>query len=312
MGKTLDYIRQPVDPVLIRKELNEQTFIRKTNKGNNEIYIVDHHDSPNVMQEIGRLRELAFAEAGGGTGQPVDIDEFDLSENCYKQLIVFSPEHNQIAGGYRFIECSTILHTDPLELSTAHYFNFTEKFKKEYLPETIELGRSWVHPDFQPSKTNRKGIFILDNLWDGLGSIVVDYPHIKHFFGKVTMYPDYDVEARDAVLSFMRFFFEDKEHLAEPKNPLSLKTEVGGFLAELEGKDYKGALRVLAKFCQARGEMVPPLINSYMGLSPTMKMFGTAPNKEFGYVEETGILITICDIYPEKKERHVSSYKKED
>ena len=308
MEPIFDYIIPPVDKELIRAELNSNTFIRNTNKGNNEIYIINHHNSPNVMREIGRLREVTFAAAGGGTGLELDVDDFDLSNNCYEQLIVFSPEFDEIIGGYRFIDCSKILDTDPIELSTAHYFHLNANFKKEYLPYTIELGRSWVRPMFQPSNSNRKGIYALDNLWDGLGAITVDYPHIKHFFGKVTMYSSYHVEARDAVLGFMKYFFEDKEHLVTPIYPLDHKTDIAHFLKEVNGLDFKSAIKVLSKYVMERGEFIPPLINSYMGLSPTMKMFGTAMNNDFGGVEETGILVTIADIYEEKKSRHINTY----
>jgi hypothetical protein len=304
-------ILKPIDREILKSELNENTFVRKTNKGNNDIYIINQHNAPNTMMEIGRLREVTFSESGGGTGKAVDIDDYDTSENCYQQLIVFSPEDNEIVGGYRFIDCSTTVNKNLPDygLSTSHYFNFSEQFIKEYLPYTIELGRSWVQPNFQPSNNPRKGIFALDNLWDGLGAITVDYPHIKYFFGKVTMYSQYNAEARDAVITFMQYFFKDKENLVTPISPLSLKTNLTDFNSLIEGKSFKEALKELQTFVRARGENIPPLINSYMQLSPSMKMFGTALNPDFGGVEETGILVTINDIYPEKKERHVVSYE---
>ncbi len=304
----LDYIIEPVSRDLLKKELNDETFVRKTNKGYNEIYIVNQHNSPNVMREIGRLRELTFATAGGGTGKEIDIDDFDISNNCYQQLIVYSPDDDEITGGYRFIDCSTVIDTQPLELSTFHYFDFSEKFQNDILPNTIELGRSWVQPRFQPTVNPRKGIFALDNLWDGLGAITVDYPHIDYFFGKVTMYTSYNQEARDAVLSFMNYFFEDKERLVWPRIPLGILTDVSGFLEEISGLDFKPALRILSRFVQERGEVIPPLINNYMQLSPTMKSFGTAKNEDFGDVEETGIMVTIADVFEEKKSRHIDTY----
>ncbi len=308
METNLDYIIPPIDKSVLKKELNEDRFVRTTNKGNNEIYIVNHHNSPNVMKEIGRLREVTFATSGGGTGSPLDVDDFDLSENCYQQLIVFSPEDEEIIGGYRFIDCSTILNTDPLELSTKHYFNFSEKFRNEYLPYTIELGRSWVQPNFQPTVNPRKGIFALDNLWDGLGAITIDYPHIKHYFGKVTMYTHYHAEARDAVLFFMKHNFSDSEGLVTPIKPLQLSTDLTSFEESINGLDFKEGIKILSNYVKERGEHIPPLINNYMQLSPTMKSFGTALNPDFGGVEETGILVTIADIYDEKKARHLDTY----
>ena len=308
MSNELNYIIPPVDRDLLRSELSNDKLIRKTNKLNNDIYIVNHHNSPNVMREIGRLRELTFAMSGGGTGNPVDIDERDTAEICYDQLIVYSPEDDEIVSGYRFLDCSKVLDDDRFKthLSTAHYFNFSDHFVNEYLPYTIELGRSWVQPAYQPSQNPRKGIFALDNLWDGLGALVITHKHVEHFYGKVTMYPTYDKEARNALLSFMHYFFPDNDGLVTPKNPLVYNQNNAKFIRMIKGLEYKEAYKLLSRFVKAREETVPPLINQYMSLSNTMKMFGTCVNEDFGDVEESGILVTIADVYPEKSERHLS------
>ena len=308
MSNELSYIIPPVDRELLRSELSDDKLIRKTNKLNNDIYIVNHHNSPNVMREIGRLRELTFAMSGGGTGNPVDIDERDTAEICYDQLIVYSPEDDEIVSGYRFLDCSKVLDDDRFKthLSTAHYFNFSDHFVNEYLPYTIELGRSWVQPAYQPSQNPRKGIFALDNLWDGLGALVITHNHVEHFYGKVTMYPTYDKEARNALLSFMHYFFPDNDALVTPKNPLVYNQNNAKFIRMIKGLEYKEAYKLLSRFVKAREETVPPLINQYMSLSNTMKMFGTCVNEDFGDVEESGILVTIADVYPEKSERHLS------
>jgi len=308
MSNELSYIIPPVDRELLRSELSDDKLIRKTNKLNNDIYIVNHHNSPNVIREIGRLRELTFAMSGGGTGNPVDIDERDTAEICYDQLIVYSPEDDEIVSGYRFLDCSKVLDDDRFKthLSTAHYFNFSDHFVNEYLPYTIELGRSWVQPAYQPSQNPRKGIFALDNLWDGLGALVITHKHVEHFYGKVTMYPTYDKEARNALLSFMHYFFPDNDGLVTPKNPLVYNQNNAKFIRMIKGLEYKEAYKLLSRFVKAREETVPPLINQYMSLSSTMKMFGTCVNEDFGDVEESGILVTIADVYPEKSERHLS------
>ncbi len=314
MNKDLSYILPPVDLALLKKELNKNTFVRLTSKLKNEIYIINHHNSPNVMKEIGRLRELTFATAGGGTGQPIDIDEYDTNEHCYQQLIVWAPDENEIVGGYRFIDCKTAINGNEIDLSTKHYFNFSETFIKEYLPKTIELGRSWVQPKYQPANS-RRGLFSLDNLWDGLGAIVVNNPQIDYFFGKVTMYEHYDEIAKKAVLAFMKTMFPDNEKLVTPINPVHTDIDKSEILKLIElpkgktpdekQKEFKTALKILQQFVRERGEKIPPLINNYMQLSPSMKSFGTALNPDFGGVEETGILIKISDIYDEKKSRHL-------
>lgn len=297
----------PVDKELIKAELTQEHFMRLTRKGGNEIYVVNAHNAPNTLREIGRLREVTFREAGGGTGLELDLDELDTNEICYDQLIVWSPEDEEIVGGYRFIHGKNAVKDGEIHLSTAHYFNFTETFLNNYLPTTLELGRSWVQPNFQPTVNPRKGLFALDNIWDGLGGLIVQNPDIEYFFGKVTMYPNYNQEARDFLLHFMRFYFPDHEQLMTPFHPIELKMEESEVFSKLEGLEFKEGFKVLNSYVRERGENVPPLINIYMNLSASMKTFGTAVNPEFGGVEETGILVTINDIYPDKKERHVNS-----
>jgi len=304
-------IIEPVDKKVLASELSPERFVRDTNNGHNEIYIITQHDSPNVMKEIGRLREFTFRAAGGGTGHEIDIDEFDVADAPYKQLIVWNPEEKEIVGGYRFIKLKDApLENGIVQVATTELFRFSDKFMQEYVPYTIELGRSFVQPKYQPSVDNRKGLFSLDNLWDGLGAIVVDNPDIQHFFGKVTMYTDFNVEARDMILAFMNHFFPDPEKLVRPLEPLHLKTDVSGFISSIEGLSYKEAHRILGQNVRDRGEHIPPLVNAYMNLSATMKTFGTSINSHFGEVEETGILVTIADIYDTKKERHLATYKK--
>jgi hypothetical protein len=301
-----------VERAVLKKELTEEKFLRYTNNGNNYIYLINHHNAPNVVREIGRLREITFRGAGGGTGQPLDIDENDTCENCYQQLITWNPEEEEIVAGYRLIYCKDAGFDEngELNLSTAHLFRFSETFIKDYIPYTIELGRSFVQPKYQPNAENRKGLFSLDNLWDGLGAVVMLHPDVKYLFGKVTMYPHYNRVARDLLLYFLNYYFPDEEVLVEPLEGLKLtyETDVSDFGSLFEGLDYKEGYKVLNSKIRAYGENIPPLINTYMNLSPTMKNFGTALNCEFGEVEETGILITIADIYDSKKHRHMESF----
>ena len=308
----MEQIIEPVAKEIIEKELTADKFVRETNNGNNKIYIITHHNSPNIMREIARLREVTFRTAGGGTGKSIDIDEYDTADAPYQQLIVWSPEEKEIVSGYRFIKCKDApVGTDGIiQLATTELFHFSEKFVKEYVPYTIELGRSFVQPKFQPSVDNRKGLFSLDNLWDGLGAILVDNPDIHYFYGKVTMYTDFNVHARDMILAFMNYYFPDAEKLVVPIKPLSIKSDVSAFLKSIEDLNYKDGHKVLNQAVRELGEHIPPLVNAYMNLSATMKTFGTALNDHFGEVEETAIMVKIADIYDSKKERHVSTYSK--
>lgn len=300
----------PISKELLKAELTEEKRLRMTNRSHNKIYIITAQDSPNTMKEIGRLREIAFRAAGGGTGKSMDIDEYDTMENSYKQLIVWNPEAEEILGGYRYILGTDVRFDEqgaPI-LATAHMFNFSDKFLKDYLPTTIELGRSFVTLEYQSTRTDSKGLFALDNLWDGLGALTVIMPNVKYFFGKVTMYPSYHRHGRDMILYFLRKHFADKDNLITPMKPLLLESDEQE-LATLFCKDsFKEDYKILNSEIRKLGYNIPPLVNAYMNLSPTMRMFGTAINYGFGDVEETGILIAVDEILAEKRIRHIQSF----
>lgn len=297
----------------IKKELTEDRFLRKTNFGSNEIYTITHHNAPNTMREIGRLREIAFRTAGGGTGKDTDIDEYDTSSHPYNQLIVWDPAAEMILGGYRYLFCKNADRDENGDyiLATTALFNFSDTFKKEYSPYVLELGRSFVRTDFQSSTAGRKGMYTLDNLWDGIGALYCENPDIKYLYGKVTMYQNYHKLSRDYILYFLDKHFGDRQNLLTPKDPLQLHNPIEEVSKIFTADNFKDDYKILFNEVRANGENIPPLINSYMNLSETMKTFGTALNVDFGNVEETGILVTINDIYPSKTERHISSYKKE-
>ena len=307
-------IIQPVAKSLLKSELTPERQLRMTNKSNNEIYIVDAHNAPNVLREIGRLREIVFREAGGGTGKEVDLDEFDTCENCYKQLIVWNPEEEEIIGGYRYLLGPDVEFDEKGQpiLATSHMFHFSDKFIKEYLPWTIELGRSFVSLEYQnTNKNGSKSLFALDNLWDGLGALTVIQPDVKYFFGKMTMYPSYIRQGRDMILYFLKKHFDDKENLIVPMKPLKIETDPKELEQLFSEESFKEDYRILNREIRKLGYNIPPLVNAYMGLSPTMKLFGTAINYGFGDVEETGILIAVDEILEQKRVRHIDSYIKE-
>ena len=303
----------PIDREVLKAELTPERRLRTTNKSHNEIYIINWKNAPNVLKEIGRLREIAFRAAGGGTGKSLDLDEYDLMENPYQQLVVWDPEAEEILGGYRYIlgdEVEFDSEGKPI-LATAHMFDFSPKFLKEYLPTTIELGRSFVTLEYQSSRAGAKGLFALDNLWDGLGALTVVKPNVKYFFGKMTMYPSYHRLGRDMILYFLKKHFSDKDGLITPTHPLKIEADEN-LLKQLFPYDtFKEDYKVLNTEVRKLGYNIPPLVNAYMSLSPTMRMFGTAINYGFGDVEETGILIAVDEILEEKRVRHIESYIKE-
>jgi hypothetical protein len=298
---------------LIKAELTEERKLRRTNKSGNDVYIVTWQDSPNTVREIGRLREIAFRAAGGGSGKSMDLDEYDTCDNPYKQLIVWDPEEEEILGGYRYIlgRDWKIDEDGQPQLATSHMFRFSEKFMTDYAPYTIELGRSFVTLEYQSSRMGTKGLFALDNLWDGLGAVTVIEPGVRYLFGKFTMYPSYDRLSRDMIIYFLNKHFPDPEKLITPLKPLYYEHDTKQFEELFVEDEFKKDYRILNKAVRDRGLNIPPLVNAYMGLSPTMKLFGTAINDSFGNVEETGILIAVDEILQEKRMRYIDSFAAE-
>ncbi|MBR1792578.1 MAG: GNAT family N-acetyltransferase [Bacteroidales bacterium] len=307
------HIIPPIDKELIKAELNRKIFLRKTNRGNKEIYITTAHLSPNIMREIGRLRELSYTLDGGGTGKECDIDEFDTLPEpyCFKQLFVWSPEDEEIVGGYRFIHGSNMMVREDGSIATptAELFSYTDNFINDYLPFTVELGRAFVQPNYQPSQNLKKGLYSLDNLWDGLGAIAMEIPETRYFFGKITMYSQMNRHAKDLILYFLQKHFPDKDGLVWPLEPLKITTDYNELVSLFNGHNYKEDYQILQHAVRQEGVTVPAMINAYMGLSPTMRSFGTAYNHHFGETNETGILVNLQDLYPEKRNRYIESYE---
>lgn len=310
----MEEIIAPVPKELLKSELTEEKRLRFTHRSDNEIYVVTAFDSPNVMREIGRLREIAFRAAGGGTGKALDIDEFDTMENPYRQLIVWNPDCNDIIGGYRYIYGKDVRidsNGEPV-MATAHgMFHFSDKFLNDVLPYTVELGRAFVALEYQSTRMGSKSLFALDNLWDGLGALTVVIPDVKYLFGKVTMYPSYLTRARDMILYFLKKHFPDNEGLVYPVTPLVIETDEHELAGIFNTGSFKEDYKVLKQEVHRFGLTIPPMVNAYMGLSPTMKIFGTAVNREFGNVEETGLLIAVDELRDDKRMRYIESFAKE-
>ena len=306
----MEKIIDPVGIDLIKAELTPERKLRDTNKGGNEIYVVDWKNAPNTLREIGRLREISFRDSGGGTGKELDLDEFDLMDTPYQQLIIWDPDADAILGGYRFIMGPDIKFGEdgqPL-LSSSEIFHFSDRFLRDLLPHTIELGRSFVQPDYQSSKAGAKALFALDNLWDGLSILMVLHPHMTYFFGKVTMYSTFDPCARDLILHFLDKHFGDREGLLSPIFPVEIKHDPRLMDVILREDDFKADYKLLKDAVHRLGTSIPPLVNSYMNTSPTLKTFGTSHNKGFGDILDTGFMVEFDEMYPDKKARHIESY----
>ena len=298
----------PVETALLESEL-EGHLLRPSNKADNLIYDITAHECPNVMREIARLREISYRDGGGATGNEMDIDEMDTMAKPYHQLIVWDPEHKQIIGGYRYLigTDAEIRDGQPF-ITSAHLFHYSDRFIREYLPHTIEFGRAFVQPMYQKREMGAKALFALDNIWDGIGAVLYNHPEVRWMIGKVTIYPDYNLTARELIYAYLRRYHAGEEGLFAPYNPLPFteETEVG---LPFVGEDKQENYHILQRAVREQGTVIPPMFSAYLNLTNELQFFGNAVNDELANVYETGIMVDIQTVYPEKLERYMTPYK---
>lgn len=276
----------------LEREIESLSPLMHSLRGRLMLYTFRGAESPRLMCEVGRLREQAFRASGGGTGRDLDIDDEDWNRGGYRQLVVWDAAHRRILGGYRYAvgsECDTGC------ISSARYFAFSPHFRRCYLPYAIELGRSFTVRD-----ETVRSLFAMDALWQGLGRIVTSHHRVRYLFGKVTIYPNYDGEARRLLTLFLEKFFPARQPLMQALYPFVANRGEDPFCRASYAENYA----LLVELLRCRGERIPPMIHAYMRLTRSMEVFGSVVNRDFGGVVETAILLPIAKIVSSKRERY--------
>ena len=300
----------PVETALLEKEL-EGHLLRPSNKADNLIYDITAHECPNVMREIARLREISYRDGGGATGLEMDMDDMDTMPKPYHQLIVWDPANRQIIGGYRYLMGRDVVmkanekgELQPY-ITSAHLFHYSERFIREYLPNTIEFGRAFVQPMYQKREMGVKALFALDNIWDGIGAVMHNNPDIRWMIGKVTIYPDYNETARELIYNYLQRFHKGEEGLIAPYKSVAIRTLEN---APFTGTDPQENYHILQHAVREQGTVIPPMFSAYLNITNDLQFFGNAINDELANVYETGIMVDLNAVYEEKKERYITPY----
>ena len=303
---------EPVSRKLLREELTTDRLVRPTRIGSNEVYIFTALNAPNLMQEVGRLRELTFRVAGAGFGTAVDIDHFDTDEYPCRQLIVWDPVAYEIIGGYRF----NIFHKfkgKPLRdipLANKSLYSISKTFTFEYIPYLVELARAFIQPKYQPKFAGRKAAFSLDNIWDGLGALVVKYPFIRYFFGRLTFFSNYDPTVRDLAFYFFAKHLQGNPALLSAKKPFEFPTLLNDLEKVIGGSSIKDDFTKLNQAAKNHGTTIPPLVKSYFNVSGTLRVFEPVFDSYFASSYAAAILVTIADVYPAFVKRYITPYQR--
>ena len=280
----------------IAGELSPKCFV--TRSAGLDIYMVDAESAPRALTEIGRIRELEFRREGGGTGKDVDLDRYDLLSPRYRQLIAWDPQEEEIVAMYRFFRGADLGDSGG-ELASAEIFEFSPRFLSDYLPHTIELGRSVVN---RSARRSYRGLFAV---WSGLGALVREYSDARYFFGKFTVSPTLNSQLRRAMYAMLSQWCGGDSGLVSPRPDCQIFYD---HAAWEQGVSFKDDLSRLVVFASGHGASIPPLVLSYARLTDKLQVFGTALNSQFGNVEETAILIPIEYISARIRQQFIDSY----
>lgn len=278
-------------------ELQRAEYLGRATRWDADIYSVDGGSSPNLMMEICRVRQLSYGAVGvaldDGHGDAGDLD------GTYRQLIVWDRERGEIVGGYRYAVGREVVAE---RLSMSHYYHLSERFKNDYLPHAIELGRSFVSPAYQCG-ANRLTMYALDALWEGIAR-VVNSTRAEYLCGRVTLYDELGVRARNLLVGYMQHSSMQTEVLMVAKQPfkagISRRRYSEIFVGETAEENYK----ILLLRMRAMRRRIPPIISSYLRLSPSLRLFDSYQNEDLGGVVESAIMLTIADFYEDVKRRY--------
>jgi len=290
----------PVDRKLIKRELSDSQILGKT-KDDKKIILAEYENSPNVLKEIARLREITFRKVGEGTGKKRDIDDFD---KYYKHLVVWDEEELEIVGSYRIgIGKDIFLSKGINGFYTSTLFNFSNRFETEVVKDSIELGRSFVQRKYWNSNA-------LNYLWQGIGAFISNNDWVQYLFGGVSISNNYSESAKNSIVYYFQKWFGDYDELAESKNKFMLSNKSADDLSKIfTSNNYKDDYKILKNILKPTGFTVPVLYKHYSELCNDngVKFLDFGVDPDFENCVDGLILVDVHKIKDEKRERFINS-----
>ncbi|MCT8125039.1 GNAT family N-acetyltransferase [Alishewanella sp. BS5-314] len=251
------------------------------------IFSADASDIPSTMQEIGRIREAVFRQAGAGRNLPRDLDDLDYTAPAYQQLLVWDPERLQLVAMYRYqlgwLAADAGLHI----LRTSQLFRYSEAFRAQVLPYAIELGRSVVNP---AAAAHTLGFFAL---WLGLGALLRRHPRLQYFFGNVTLYPQLGEAAMQHIVQFCQQLYPPPEPMLQALPELLYRSKPMMVDAELLHSAPSERIKALQYGLQALHCRVPPVLQSYLSVGNGIWFDDAALDLDFGAAYEQSIIVPL-------------------
>jgi len=296
-------IAHPEDSGAIKQELKTAQLIGNT-RDKHKIFLCDYENHPTVLREIGRLREHTFRKVGEGTGSRRDLDKYD---HHYRHLVLWDEDKLAIAGAYRLGEVSKILHKKGLKgLYTAELFDYQQQ-ALPYLEQALELGRSFVHPNYW-------GKASLDYLWQGLGAYLQHNPQIRYLIGPVSMSAHYPKDLRDALVYYYQRYYSHQqnndESLADGKHPHDIaEDELISLQQQFSGLNREQGFDVLQQKFQHQDHKIPVLYKQYAALYEEggYQLLAFSVDSEFGNCVDGLFIADLTLMKAAKRARYLSS-----
>ena len=302
--KTTKNIVHPTDKKLILNDVNAAETLGET-EDKIKILLVRYEAAPALMREIGRLRELTFRKVGEGTGRKIDLDSFDP---YYQHIVLWDAAALEVVGAYRIAVGDEIYAQRGIPgFYTSTLFRFSEEFEK-YLPESLELGRSFVQPAYWNSQA-------LDYLWHGIGAFLAARPQYNYLFGPVSVSASYSAEARELLVYFYRKWFGAEKSPVKAKHRFEFRKDAADRLGEtLKATEYKQAFKELKQNLKHYGYAVPTLYKQYTELCDKggVNFFDFGIDKDFSDALDGFIFLKVGMVKETKLERYVYSKRSKD
>lgn len=267
------------------------------------LYAFYADNTPHTLEEIGRLREAGFRAVGAGRGQTLDLDDLDTGPGAYQQLIAWDAAEQEIVAMYRFqLGARQALYGDSC-LRTSRLFDYSPDFREQGLHRAIELGRSVVNRE---ARRARLGFFAL---WAGLGALLRTYPEVRYFFGNVSLYKSMEPEARDCLVHHLHQHYQpahpwlrarDEVRFAPPEQASHPAVAPG------ETDTPEQRIRQLRQLLSQWQESIPPILQSYMGLSTEIQFGETVFDADFGDALEIGLVVPVEKINEQVYRRFIA------
>ncbi len=294
---TVATVIHPVDVKAVKKALYQSRLLGETRDGKKIFLYRFTNDCP-VMQEIARLRELTFRVVEEGTGLALDLDAFDV---YYSHIVLWDDNDLEIVGAYRVGEGPRIMADLGVEGFYTHtLFDLRQGNFTDFLPYSIELGRSFVQPRYWGQNS-------LDYLWYGIGAYLREQPEIKYLFGPVSLSPAYPQLAKEMIIGFYRQQFGSEVASAKARMPFAISDQCQEFARTAFSDDYSVSFKVLNSELKKLGVKVPTLYKQYVELCVDKGChfidFNIDP--DFNHCIDSLIMVEIDKITPKKRLRYI-------